>query len=403
MDLPTSDVGSRVEAVARGADPYDVALALRDDRDSILARWIEAVSRQPFHEARPERAIADHIPALVDAVTALLERSAALGDDMVAPLDDPAVADTARAHARMRFEQGLGPVAVATEFRILRQEIGRALARHLDDDMPTTDVVQTITVVNDALDGAIMLALGSLTEQIESLREDFLATTLHDIRQPVTVITVSLSLAGRWVRDDDPDRDRLAATLDSAVFATQEIAAVLDTLGDASRVAVGAFELRNEPTQLGVVIGQVLGLLDPVNRARISTNLERDLIGDWDPAVIRRVLTNLISNALKYSDRESPVEITGRAEDGFAALRVTDHGIGLLPEEMAGLFQRYGRADGGKERGIPGLGLGLYASRGLVEAHGGRIWMESAGRDLGTTACVELPLMTEMLDPDVDD
>ena len=403
MDLPTSDVGSRVEAVARGADPYDVALALRDDRDSILARWIEAVSRQPFHEARPERAIADHIPALVDAVTALLERSAALGDDMVAPLDDPAVADTARAHARMRFEQGLGPVAVATEFRILRQEIGRALARHLDDDMPTTDVVQTITVVNDALDGAIMLALGSLTEQIESLREDFLATTLHDIRQPVTVITVSLSLAGRWVRDDDPDRDRLAATLDSAVFATQEIAAVLDTLGDASRVAVGAFELRNEPTQLGVVIGQVLGLLDPVNRARISTNLERDLIGDWDPAVIRRVLTNLISNALKYSDRESPVEITGRAEDGFAALRVTDHGIGLLPEEMAGLFQRYGRADGGKERGIPGLGLGLYASRGLVEAHGGRIWLESAGRDLGTTACVELPLMTEMLDPDVDD
>ena len=230
----------------------------------------------------------------------------------------------------------------------------------------------------------------------------FLATTLHDIRQPVTVITVSLSLAGRWVREDDPNRDQLTATLDSAVVATQEIAAVLDTLGDASRVAVGAFELRNEPTQLGVVLGQVLSLLDPVNRARISTNLERDLIGDWDPGVIRRVLTNLISNALKYSDRESPVEITGKAEGASAVLRVADRGIGLLPEEMDSLFKRYGRADGGKERGIPGLGLGLYASRGLVEAHGGRIWLESAGRDLGTTACMELPLMTEMVDSDVD-
>ena len=402
MDKPTSDIGSRVEVVARGADPQDVALALVNDRDFILDRWLQTVRRQPFHESRPERAVADHIPALVDAVTALLERSAESGDDMQAPLDDQAVAQMARAHARMRFEQGLGPIAVATEFRILRQEIGRALARHLDDDMPTTDVVQTITVVNDALDGAIMLALGSLTEQIESLREDFLATTLHDIRQPVTVITVSLSLAGRWVREDDPNRDQLTATLDSAVVATQEIAAVLDTLGDASRVAVGAFELRNEPTQLGVVLGQVLSLLDPVNRARISTNLERDLIGDWDPGVIRRVLTNLISNALKYSDRESPVEITGKAEGGSAVLRVADRGIGLLPEEMDSLFKRYGRADGGKERGIPGLGLGLYASRGLVEAHGGRIWLESAGRDLGTTACMELPLMTEMVDSDVD-
>lgn len=402
MDKPTQDVGSRIRAVARGADPHDVALALRDDRDAILEGWLQTVSRQPFHEDRRERAIADHIPALVDAVTALLERSAVLGDDMTAPLDNPAVADMARAHARMRFEQGLGPVAVATEFRILRQEIGRALARHLDDDMRTTDVVQTITIVNDALDGAIMLALASLTEQIETLREDFLATTLHDIRQPVTVITVSLSLAGRWVREDDPDRNRLASTLDSAVIATQEIAAVLDTLGDASRVAVGSFDLKREPTQLGVVLDQVLALLDPVNRARVTVSLEPDLIGDWDPAVIRRVLTNVITNALKYSDRERPVEITGRAEGRSAVVRIADRGIGLAPEEMDGLFKRYGRADGGRERGIPGLGLGLYASRGLVEAHGGRIWLESPGRDLGTTAWLELPLVTDPLDEDVD-
>jgi signal transduction histidine kinase len=401
METPTRDVGSRVEVVSRGADPHDVALALRDDRDAILDRWLQTVRRQPFHEARPDLAIADHIPSLLDAVTALLERSAASGDDMLAPLDDAVVAGMARAHAKMRFEQGLGPVAVATEFRILRQEIGRALARHLDDDMPTTDVVQTITVVNDALDGAIMLALGSLTEQIESLREDFLATTLHDIRQPVTVIAMSLALAARWAREDDSDQDQLTATLDSAVFATQEIAAVLDTLGDASRVAVGAFDLKKEPTQLGVVLAEVLGVLDPVNRARITADLERDLIGDWDPAVIRRVLTNLISNAMKYSDRESPVEITGRAERGSAVVRVSDQGIGLLPEEIDGLFQRYGRADGGREQGIPGLGLGLYASRGLVEAHGGRIWLESAGRGLGTTACVELPLMTELFQDDL--
>lgn len=400
MDKPTPDVGSRVEAVARGADPQTVALALRKDRESILQRWLQTVRRQPFHEARPDRAVTDHIPALLDDVTALLERSAESGDDMLAPLDDPAVAGTARAHATMRFEQGLGPVAVATEFRILRQEIGRALGGHLHDDMPTTDVVRTITVVNDALDGAIMLALASLTERIEALREDFLAATLHDVRQPVTLIEGSLVLAGRWVRDGDPDRDRLTATIDSALFATQEMAAVIDTLGDASRVAIGALDLKDEPTQLGVVLEQVLGLLDPVKRSRITANVERDLVGNWDPNVIRRVLTNLVSNALKYS--EGPIEITGRAERGSAVFSVADRGIGLLPEEMQVLFQRYGRADGGRQRGIAGLGLGLYASRGLVEAHGGRIWLESPGRDLGTTAFLELPLMADVVDPEID-
>src|SRR6185369_5547017 len=100
-ETPTPDVGSRVEVVSRGADPQDVALALRDDRDAILDRWLQTVRRQPFHEARPDRAIADHIPSLLDAVTGLLERSAASGDDMLAPLDDAGVAGMARAHAKM--------------------------------------------------------------------------------------------------------------------------------------------------------------------------------------------------------------------------------------------------------------------------------------------------------------
>ena len=74
----------------------------------------------------------------------------------------------------------------------------------------------------------------------------------------------------------------------------------------------------------------------------------------------------------------------------------------MRPMEMQVLFQRYGRADGARQRGIAGLGLGLYATRGLVEAHGGRIWLESPGRDLGTTAFLELPLMTDAVDEQAD-
>jgi len=393
-DHATPDVETRIEHLAHGTDLRPVADILVRERTSIVGGWLQLAARQPFHADRPERAVADHIPVLVDAIASVLARNASPNDDVEAPLEDAAVAGAATAHAQVRFEQGLGPVAIATEFRLLRQEISRVLVAHLEDELPTTDVVKSVMVVNDALDGATMLALAALTDRIEQVRDEFLATTLHDVRQPITVIEGALVLAARWLGRRPIDLERLTDTLDGALLATQEMTVLVDTLADASRIAMGAIELDREPAAIDRTVMTALEMLDPVSRARVvlDGDLARDAVGDWDSHALRRVITNLLTNAVKYSAADAEIKVRADEEDGGVHLRVSDRGMGLLPEEQAVLFQRYSRTEEARARGLPGVGLGLYACRGLVEAHGGRIWLESEGRDRGTTAHVVLPL-----------
>lgn len=399
-DQPASDIEERIEHLARGADLRGVAAVLTSQQTSILDGWLVQAARQPFHSEHPELAVADHIPALFEAIAQVLVATAEGDEALQAPLDDDAVVSAAKSHAQARFEQRLGPVAIATEFRLLRQEISRTLSEHLEDDISASDIVSSVMVVNDALDGATMVALSALTERIETVRDDFLATTLHDVRQPLTLLEGSLVLAARWLQRPSVDIVELAETIDAALIATQEMTLLIDILADASRVAMGAVDLDREPTDLRRVINEAIDLLDADSRSRITiaSDVPDDAVGDWDRRAVRRVITNLLTNAAKYSAPPTPILVEVTSSNGMIHLRVRDQGIGLLPAEIAVLFQRYGRAESARSRGLPGLGLGLYACRGLVEAHGGRIWIESDGRDQGTTTHVTLPI--EAAEPD---
>ncbi len=138
-----------------------MARTLEAERDEILGRWLVAVAEQPFHHARPEQAVADEIPELFDALLGLLRRGAANGRSGP-PVEDPTVLSTARRHAAARIAQGLTPTQIAFEFRVLRQEIWRALRSHLDPSIPTSDVLAAELIVNDCLDGVIQVALSKL-------------------------------------------------------------------------------------------------------------------------------------------------------------------------------------------------------------------------------------------------
>jgi signal transduction histidine kinase len=113
-----------------------------------------------------------------------------------------------------------------------------------------------------------------------------------------------------------------------------------------------------------------------------------------DPDRIHQVLANLLSNAMKYGDPAEPVEVSvRRLDEGRAQVRVANRGPGIPPDELGTLFARYARARDARAAGVPGLGLGLYICRGLVEAHGGSIRVES---DPGATTAfhVVLPLLS---------
>ena len=394
-DQAAADIDQRIEGVVDDADMKPIAEALARRRSAILAAWLKAAIEQPFHAEHPDAAVADHIPVLLENIIAVLRRSD-YHDDVLPPMDDPAVIDAAKKHAQVRFEQGLGPVAIVTEFRLLRHEIGRALIASVED-APATDILAGQAVIDDALDGAATVGLDSLSDRVESLRDEFLATTVHDLRQPITLVTGSLDLAGRWLSEPAFDRDRVTEAVSTAVVAMNEINVMLDTLGDASRLAMGALEPDPEPAKLEAIVTDALALLDPESRNRITFASSADqLVGLWDPHLLRRVVSNLVSNALKYSPPGGRVAVEiSQAADGLAQLEVRDQGMGLSTEEAAEVFDRFARAERARAQGIPGLGLGLYACRGIVAAHRGTIVVQSDGPGSGTTVVVALPLIED--------
>ena len=392
-DLPFNtdaarDIETRVEQMTRGTDLSQVAALLAEQRDEILRRWLEATAAQPFHVGRYAGAIADHIPELFDALVALMQRSAPRWVTPGPPLDDPAVLSAARAHAQRRFEQGLAATDIVAEFRLLRQEIGRALRLHIPSNLHTEDAVGAELLVHDALDGAISLALAALTRQIEELREEFLATLVHDLRQPTATIKGHQQLVLRGLAAPVPDIARTRDLLGRAQAQSDRLGRLVDQLADASRVALGRLEVRPARHDLLALLHNVVKQLEPASVSRIQVDVSPDTLdthGEFDAELVERVVANLLSNAVKYSPPNSPIHMA-LAEQGDALhLSIRDIGIGLTPDEIATLFKRYSRARGAVEQGVQGLGLGLFLSRGVVEAHGGRIWAESAGKGQGTT------------------
>jgi signal transduction histidine kinase len=144
---------------------------------------------------------------------------------------------------------------------------------------------------------------------------------------------------------------------------------------------------------LVALLRQALQELSPEDAARVLLRgpAAADTATDGDAVRLRQVLDNLLSNALKYAPAPTVVRITVEPEGENVHLQVADEGMGIAPDELPLLFQRYRRTRAAQGAGIAGAGLGLYLSRVIVEQHGGRIWATSPGVGQGTTLHVVLP------------
>ena len=373
---------------------------LREQRQSILDRWLEAVAIQPFHRGRRERAISDDIPRLFDALVHHLssDEPVELAPDV--PLDDPAVLDAARAHARTRASQGLKPADVLTEFRLLRRELRLVLSSYLPETAAARDAIIQEHRVVEALDGVIAVGIVAFSEQLDTVREDFVATTVHEARHPITVLRGTAQFAQRLLRRAEPNVPRIQESLATIEHEADQLADLLDAVSETSRAAQGLLDPRREAVNLVSVVQAAVGELLPEAGARVTITAEPDfdVVGEWDPEMLRRVLTNLLSNAVKYSTAGTPIVVDLAGDDDLVRLRVSNEGLGIAPEELPRLFQRYVRTRASVELETDGLGLGLYLCRMLVESQGGRIWAESVGLGQGATFHVELPRLA----PDED-
>ncbi|MDQ6748296.1 MAG: ATP-binding protein, partial [Candidatus Dormibacteraeota bacterium] len=174
---------------------------------------------------------------------------------------------------------------------------------------------------------------------------------------------------------------------------TERLAHLVQQILEVTRIEDGRLELHCEPVRLVDVIRRAItGLPRAAHPSRIRAELAPGLPPVWaDPQRLEEVVINVLDNALKYSPPSAPVQIQACADGATVRVEIQDWGIGIPPEEHEFLFRKFQRAANARQLQIPGTGLGLFICRSIIEAHGGRIALESAPAR-GTRIAIWLPI-----------
>ena len=229
------------------------------------------------------------------------------------------------------------------------------------------------------------------------LREDFLSIASHELKTPLTSFHLALEGFARAIRSHSVaplPPERVARLLETMERQDRRLTKLVDELLDVSRISGGQLQLEREQVDLSAVVHDVLARFEhEAARAGcpVALSVAEGVVGLWDRSRLEQVVTNLVSNALKYgAGKEIAIGVT--CESGWTHLVVRDHGIGIAPESVARIFNRFERAVSANDYG--GLGLGLFITRQIVEALGGSIAVTSE-IGAGATFTVDLPLEPE--------
>jgi PAS domain S-box-containing protein len=220
-------------------------------------------------------------------------------------------------------------------------------------------------------------------------REEFLSIASHELRNPVNALQLQLVALERGIQQSDEHvpREWIGDRVGHAVGAVRRLVRLVETLLDVSRLTAGRLDLEPEEMDFGQSVGTVVDAFRDQLKDRRVTLRVAPVIGSWDRFRLEQIVTNLVSNAIKYGEG-SPIEITLDGDGDTAHLAVTDHGIGIDAENQERLFERFERAVSRRHYG--GFGLGLWITRRIVDTMGGRITVESRPGE-GSTFRVTLP------------
>ncbi len=243
-----------------------------------------------------------------------------------------------------------------------------------------------------AIAATTAIILGAVAQeraQALALRDSLLSVASHELRTPLAALQLRVQALARAVAKGAAARERIAADATALDRQVKRLATLVDELLDMSRIMSGRIRMEPEDVDLGLLVEEVVERCEPDDRARVQVRLPPErVVGRWDRSRVDQVISNLVSNAIKYG-AQGPVEITlGRFAER-ARVAVSDRGIGIPPEDLGRIFERFER--GRTAKGTGGFGVGLWMVAQVLAALGGTVEVESVvGK--GSTFVVELPM-----------
>ncbi len=223
-------------------------------------------------------------------------------------------------------------------------------------------------------------------------RERLMSIVIHEIKGPLTIINGYAQILQRAITHGEVIDIGALNTIRDQV---KRLARLMENLSDVNMIEGGHLELEKAPcdiVKLARSVVQDQQSTTQVHRLKLHAP-KASIVGDWDCDRLAQALNNLISNAIKYSPQGGDVEVSIHRTNKEVAVEVLDHGIGIAPEDMPYVFEPFSRLYLKAE--ARGMGLGLFITRGIVETHGGRIWVESkpgVGSKFTFTLPIEEPI-----------
>ncbi|NOK16360.1 response regulator [Corallococcus carmarthensis] len=239
--------------------------------------------------------------------------------------------------------------------------------------------------------------LEALTHDLQhalAARDTFLGVASHELKTPVTALMLHLEMTRRRLspsRGEPPSLEKLTSAMESAQRQVERMSRLVDELLDVSRIRAGKLDFHMEESDPMELVHEVLDIFrEQMEQARCTLELrsELNLRVRWDRSRMLQVLTNLVSNAIKYAPG-TPLRIGFARRGDRLILYVSDGGPGIPPEHQSRVFERFER--GGPPRSVHGLGLGLFIAHQIVQGHDGKLVLQSAAGQ-GATFFIDLPL-----------
>jgi PAS domain S-box-containing protein len=325
-------------------------------------------------------------------------------------LDDAFATIHPEDHERVRTEvanatRSIDPVPYSSQYRVVHPDnsvhwVYSKGATHFESTGKDSVLVSFDGTIADITqqkkaDDELRRLAAELSEA-DRRKNEFLATLAHELRNPLAPIKNAVQLMG--MTNLDSDTEELRQTMERQV---EQLVRLIDDLLDMSRISRGRIELRRQVVDLASIMDAAVEASATFIRdsgQKLIVQCQRDeIFASVDPARIAQVVCNLLNNSSKYSHAGSNIELTVKAADGHAIIEVTDNGVGIETDRLQDIFQMFTQVDDSVERGTAGLGIGLSLVKTFVELHGGRVFAESDGLNLGSRFTVLLPLADRLL------